>query len=200
MKTKMMKCMALILSLVCILCFPVQASAVSQGTDGTELEVVQPEKLEVFLGQAWSGVEFQLRTDAGKYPDPIPVDEDGILRLEIGGSENYFLTCQASRVEIPEPCDETTSADESGPVDETEAAEETAESTQSSSEEIMAGEEQDNTETTEVTLEEVSEDTVPVTHIVIFVLGLVIAVAALVLLQMHQKRNAMQEENADDDL
>lgn len=200
MKTKMMKCLALILSLVCILSFPVQASAVSQGTDGTELEVVQPEQLEIFLGQAWSGVEFQLRTDAGKYPDPIPVGEDGILRLEIGGSENYFLTCQASRVEIPEPGDETTPAEETESVDETKSAEEITESTQPSTEETMADEGMDATETTEVTVEEVPEDAIPVTHIVIFVLGLVIAVAALVLLQMHQKRNALREEDVDEDL
>lgn len=200
MKTKMMKCMALILSLVCILCFPVQASAVSQGTDGTELEVVQPEQLEIFLGEAWSGVEFQLRTDAGKYPDPIPVGEDGILRLEIGGSENYFLTCQTSRVEIPEHDDETTPAEETESVDETEAVGETAESTQPSTEETVADEGQDTTETTEVTVDEVPEDAIPVTHIVVFVLGLVIAIAALVLLQMHQKRNTLQEEDADDDL
>lgn len=174
MKTKMMKCLALILSLVCILCFPVQASAMSQGTDGTELEVVQPEQLEIFLGQAWSGVEFQLRTDAGKYPDPIPVGEDGILRLEIGGSKNYFLTCQASRVEIPEPGDETIPAEETEAVDETEAAEETAEAAQPSTEETAADDGQDATETTEITVDEVPEDAVPVTHIVIFVIGLVI--------------------------
>ena len=199
MKTKMMKCLALILSLVCILCFPVQASAVSQGTDGTELEVVQPEQLEIFLGRAWSGVEFQLRTDAGKYPDPIPVGEDGILRLEIGGSESYFLTFQASRVDIPEPGDETIPAEETESVDETEAAEETAESTQPSTEETTADDGQNATETTEINVDEVPEDAIPVTHIVIFAIGLIIAVAAMVLLQKHQKRNAMQEEDADDD-
>ena len=75
MKIKLMKCMALILSLICLLSFPVQASAASQGTEGTEQGIAKAEKLEIFLGEAWAGVEFQLRTDAGKYPDPIPVGE-----------------------------------------------------------------------------------------------------------------------------
>ena len=40
MKTKIMKCLALVLAMTCILCFPTPASATAQGTDGTELEVV----------------------------------------------------------------------------------------------------------------------------------------------------------------
>ena len=112
MKTKLLKCMALILSLVCLLSFPIQASATVQGTEGTEQEVVQPQQLEIFFGQAWAGVEFQLRTDAGKYPEPIPVGDNGILSLEIGGSEHYYLTCQATQVEAPVPEAEADSAEE----------------------------------------------------------------------------------------
>ena len=37
MKIKIVKAVALILAMLCILCFPIPASAVSQGTDGTEL-------------------------------------------------------------------------------------------------------------------------------------------------------------------
>ena len=103
MKTKIMKCLALVLAMTCILCFPTPASATAQGTDGTELEVVQPEKLEIQLGESWAGVAFELKTDAGMYPGVIPVGEDGILRLEIGGSTSYILTCMNSEVEIPEP-------------------------------------------------------------------------------------------------
>ena len=196
MKTKLMKCMALILSLVCLLSFPVQASATAQGTEGTEQEVVQPQQLEIFLGEAWAGVEFQLRTDAGKYPEAIPVGENGILSLEIGGSEHYFLTCQATQVEVPEP------EAESDPMDETEqtdaAAGETVEDT--AAENTENAESTDATETTEVTIDEVPQDTVPTTSIVIFAFGLLIAIAALVLMQMHQKRNKPQDCDADDDL
>ena len=68
-------------------------------TDGTEIQVVQPEQLEIQLGPAWTGVEFQLQTDAGLYPEPISVGEDGILRLEIGGSSRYVLSCLSSPVQ-----------------------------------------------------------------------------------------------------
>ena len=92
MKTKIIKAVSVVAAMACLLCFPVKASATAQqGTNGTELEVVQAQQLEIQLGQAWTGVEFQLRTDAGKYPDAIPVGEDGVLRVEIGGSETAFL-------------------------------------------------------------------------------------------------------------
>ena len=196
MKTKLMKCMALILSLVCLLSFPVQASATAQGTEGTEQEVVQPQQLEIFLGEAWAGVEFQLRTDAGKYPEAIPVGENGILSLEIGGSEHYFLTCQATQVEAPEPEAESDPMEET---DQTDAAtEETVED--AAAENTENAESTDATETTEVTIDEVPQDTVPTSAIVIFAFGLLIAIAALVLMQMNQKRNNAQDCDADDDL
>ena len=112
MKMKILKCVALVMAMVCILCFPVPASATSQGTDGTELEVIQPSNLEIQLGESWAGVEFELKTDAGMYPGVIIVGEDGVLRLEIGGSENYILSCLNSTVEIPIP-GETVPVDES---------------------------------------------------------------------------------------
>lgn len=69
MKTKLTKGILLILSLLCILCVPVTpVYAAQQGTDGSELQVVKAEQLEIQLGTSWSGVEFQLKTDAGVYP------------------------------------------------------------------------------------------------------------------------------------
>ena len=106
MKTKIAKAMALLLAMVCIFCFPVSASATAQGTDGTELEVIQPSNLEIQLGESWAGVEFELKTDAGMYPGVITVGEDGVLRLEIGGSENYILSCLNSSSDIPSTGDE----------------------------------------------------------------------------------------------
>lgn len=59
---------------MCILCFSViPVWAEPQGTDGTELQVAQPEQLEIQLGSEWAGVEFQMKTDAGLYPGTIPV-------------------------------------------------------------------------------------------------------------------------------
>ena len=106
MKTKLAKGILLILSLLCILCVPVTpVYAVKQGTDGSELQVVKAEQLEIQLGTAWSGVEFQLKTDAGVYPGAVKVGTDGVLRLEIGGSSRYILTCMNSSTSIPEPED-----------------------------------------------------------------------------------------------
>lgn len=196
MKTKMLKCIALVLSMVCLFCFPVQASAAAQGTEGTEQEIMQAQQLEIYLGQAWAGVEFQLRTDAGKYPEPIPVGENGILSLEIGGSEHYFLTCQASRVEAPLPEETVASTDET--LEMTENTEENA--TEASTEETVSDEATTATDSTEVTVDEEPENGIPTSHIVIFACGLLIAIAALVLLHMHQKRNNAQDCDADDDL
>ena len=193
MKIKLMKCMALILSLICLLSFPVQASAASQGTEGTEQGIAKAEKLEIFLGEAWAGVEFQLRTDAGKYPDPITVGENGVLSLEIGGSEHYFLTCQATRTEAPVPEDESVSGNETLAEGETlESTEETAEDTVETTDAT--------TEATEVIVEQIPDEGIPTSTVVIFAVGLLLAIAALVLMHMHQKRNSAQECDADDDL
>lgn len=208
MKTKIIKAVSVVAAMACLLCFPVKASATAQqGTNGTELEVVQAQQLEIQLGQAWSGVEFQLRTDAGKYPDAIPVGEDGVLRVEIGGSENYLLTCLASQVEVPSPedleaTDETVDPEETT-VDGTEEAE--TESTAATEE---SQESTEDTSEPEVTIEVTEPDgeegpamigNVPVAHVVIFVGGLVIAIALLVFMQMHQKNRQDAEAEDDDD-
>ena len=205
MKKKFIKAVSLVAALACLLCFPVKASAASQGTNGTELEVVQAQTLQVQLGEAWAGVEFQLRTDAGKYPDPIPVGENGILELEIGGSENYILTCLASRVEIPEPSE--TEATQEDAAEETAAADET-EATIDATDAATEG-----TEVTEMPTEDEEEPTVdadaeiakigdvPVTHVIIFAGGLIIAVALIIFMHMHQKnRNNLDDSNDDEDI
>ena len=194
MKKNILKCMALVLSLVCILCFPVPASATSQGTDGTELEVIQPQNLEIQLGESWAGVEFELKTDAGMYPGVIIVGEDGVLRLEIGGSENYILSCVNSSVEIPIPgetlpaTEDTVPANESG----TEAVEEldpTADPTE--------GTAPDQTEPA-------SEDDgtvagIPIAHIALFGGGLVIAVGGLIGIHFYQKKRESNRTDDDDE-
>ena len=55
MKTKLAKGILLILSLLCILCVPVTpVYAVQQGTDGSELQVVKAEQLEIQLGTGFT--------------------------------------------------------------------------------------------------------------------------------------------------
>jgi len=192
LKMKILKCVALVMAMVCILCFPVPASATSQGTDGTELEVIQPSNLEIQLGESWAGVEFELKTDAGMYPGVIIVGEDGVLRLEIGGSENYILSCLNSTVEIPIP-------GETVPVDE--STETVAEPT----EEAAPSEEADPTEDTtpdQTEPEEVPDGTVagiPIAHIALFGGGLVVAVGALVGIQFYQKKRENNRPEDDDE-
>lgn len=181
MKTKIWKCVALMLALMCILTFPIGASAAAQGTNGDEMQVATPEKLEIHLGQQWAGVTFELTTDYGKYPDPIPVGEDGVLRLEIGGSSSYVLSCLSSAEETPAP-------DETVPEDTTPSEEATT-----GTEDLV------DIETIEPVEEENTVSGIPVTNIVLFGGGLVLAVGALVGINLVQKRRAQSSNNADDE-
>lgn len=194
MKMKIAKVLAMVLAMVCLFCFPVSASATAQGTDGTELEVIQPQNLEIQLGENWAGVEFELKTDAGMYPGVITVGEDGVLRLEIGGSENYILTCMNSTVEVPEPNETLPAAEGTVPVDESGTVpSETEEVTADPSEgtvpsETEADAEQDNTVAG-----------IPVTHIALFGGGLVIAIVALIGIHFYQKRSGNFGDEEDDE-
>lgn len=194
MKMKILKCVALIMAMVCILCFPVPASATSQGTDGTELEVIQPQNLEIQLGESWAGVEFELKTDAGMYPGVITVGEDGVLRLEIGGSENYILTCMNSTVDIPEPGETLPATDETAPVDESgtepsDAVDPTADPTE-------------GTAPSETEIETNPEGIVagiPIAHLALFGGGLVIAIGGLVGIHFYQKKRQSNASDEDDE-
>ena len=190
MKLKIAKAIALIAALVCILCFPVPASAVSQGTDGTELQVLKPQNLEIHLGESWAGVEFELNTDAGKYPGVIPVGEDGVLRLEIGGSENYILRCLVSAVAIPAPNEaiptETEMSSESEPGnDSPNMNEESALSTEetfpaeASTEHTIAG--------------------IPIAHLTLFAGGLIVSAGTLTGIHISQKRRVAHVDYDEND-
>lgn len=195
MKMKIFKCMALVLAMVCIFCFPVPASATAQGTDGTELEVIQPQNLEIQLGESWAGVEFELKTDAGMYPGVITVDEDGVLRLEIGGSENYILSCLNSSVEIPEPgeilpAEVETAHTEGYAIEASEDEDATAdppESTGAAETDPAEGEEQGTLAG------------IPVTHIALFGGGLIVAIGALVGINFYQKRSGKNGDSEEED-
>lgn len=107
MKTNYMKGVIFLIAFVCIMLFPVQpVSATQQGTDGSELQVEQAQHLEIQLGEDWAGTAFQLKTDSGLYPGDILVDTDGVLRLEIGGSQSYILSCLNLNL-TPSETDET---------------------------------------------------------------------------------------------
>ena len=165
---------------MCILTFPIGVSAASQGTNGDEMQVATPEKLEIHLGQEWAGVTFELTTDYGKYPDPIPVGEDGVLRLEIGGSSSYVLSCLSSKAEAPAP-------GETVPSETTPSEDATV-----NKDELVDIEEVDPTESEE-------KSSIPTSHIVMFGGGLVVAIGALVGISYFQKRRAAQSGSDEND-
>ena len=190
MKIRIVKAFALILAMLCILCFPIPASAVSQGTDGTELQVMKPQNLQIHLGEEWAGIGFELTTDAGKYPGIIPVGEDGVLRLEIGGSENYILTCLNSAVAIPAP-------NESIPA----GTEMSSEAESGNDSPYMNEESASSTEET-IPAEASTENTIagiPIAHLTLFVGGLIVAAGTLTGIHINQKRRAAHIDYDEND-
>lgn len=190
MKVKIVKAVALILAMLCILCFPIPVSAVSQGTDGTELQVMKPQNLQIHLGEDWAGIGFELTTDAGKYPGIIPVGEDGVLRLEIGGSENYILNCLNSTVATPAP-------NESFPA----GTEMSSEAESGNDSPNMNKESASSTEET-VPAEASTEHTIagiPITHLTLFVGGLIVAAGTLTGIHISQKRRVAHVDYDEND-
>ena len=188
MKRNLLKAAALILAMICILCCRVPASAAGQGTEGTELQVMVPQNLEIQLGQNWAGVEFQLKTDVGMYPGVITVGEDGVLKLEIGGSENYILSCLNSGTPIPFP-------------EETVQVEQWTEQPMEPSEATEPKETMDTMviETMPQVGEEGTVAGIPVAHIALFGGGLVVAIGILVGIQICQKCSGKGRNEDDDD-
>lgn len=173
MKSKITKSILLVLSLVCMLCF--QISPVYANPDESQLQVATPAQLEIQLGSDWSGVEFELKTDAGLYPGTIVVGEDGVLRMEIGGSSSYILSCMNSGVAIPEPTQAP-------------ATTEGNETTESKTQEPQEEAEEKNTVAG-----------IPVLHIALFGGGLLLAVAALIGMRIVSKNRAVDADYEEDD-
>ena len=167
MKTKIFSMVFAIL----MLCCSMTTAFATQGTDGDELHVVEAQQLEIQLGTEWAGVEFMLRTDAGVYPGVIPVDETGVLSLEIGGSKTYILSCLQSSVAIPDVT-------------------------------LLQAPVTSETEPDKDDLEDIKdiEPAIPVSHIVMFVVGIIAAVGILIAIYISNKnRQIVQDDDEDDD-
>lgn len=174
MKTKKRSWQSLLFMVVAILALMMpQTVFATGGTDGTELQVAEPASLEIQLGTDWAGVEFELKTDAGVYPGDVIVGEDGVLRLEIGGSKSYILTCMSSSVAVPDP--------EQAPATTEESSESSAEETETAAaeENTIAG--------------------IPTMHLILFGGGMVIAIGTLVGLYVVKRRKQSNPQYQDDD-
>lgn len=173
MRAKHKRGILMALVMMCILGFSVVPIwAEPQGTDGTELQVAQPEQLEIQLGSEWAGVEFQMKTDAGLYPGTIPVGQDGVLRLEIGGSKSYVLTCMNSAAKAPSPT-QAPATTESQPEKQTEG------SSAEESSATVAG--------------------IPVLHLCLFVGGMVLSVGGLITMYVLKRRREDEGDYEYDD-
>ena len=174
MKHKSITSILLVLAMLSILCFPVQVLAeTKQGTTGDELQLMEAEKLEIQLGTEWAGVEFQLKTDAGLYPGTVKVGQDGVLRMEIGGSKSYILTCMNSAITVPEV---------------TQAPATTEPNT-----------EQNNSETDSAEEGSATVAGIPVLHIVLFAGGMVVAIGALIAMHVVKRRRENEPVYDEDD-
>ena len=146
----------------------------SKAQTAASCRVVKAEQLEVQLGASWSGVEFQLKTDAGVYPGAVKVEPDGVLRLEIGGSSQYILTCMNSSTSIPEPEDTADSTDRT-------QAPAATEQNSAPNEKAASG--------------------IPTLHIILFAGGMVIAIGTLIVMQIlrEKRENEAPDEEEDEE-
>lgn len=91
------------LFLTLILMLAMAPAALADTDENTPRITQQPDQLVLQLGVRWAGVEFELRTDAGRFPVPVVVDESGVLTMDLGGSTTYTLSCMNSSVPVPSP-------------------------------------------------------------------------------------------------
>ncbi len=164
--------LALVSILVVVCISAISVSAVTQGTNGDEMQIMQPEKLEIQLGAEWSGVEFQLKTDVGLYPGTVKVGTDGVLRMEIGGSSKYILSCLGSAVSVPKPSETATSTDTSQALNTTESKDNNKDGT-------IAG--------------------IPIAHIIVFAGGMTISIGTLIVLKTINKNKNNTGKNDEDE-
>ena len=170
----------------------------------------EPAKLILQLGPGWAGAQFELRTDAGMYPGPVVVGEDGVLRMDLGGSKTFTLSrvqgaAQGNTVAPPVnnampavdvPATGTTPGAAVAPS----ATDATAPTTDVDLDAFLAALTESGTEVPAeqpVAVEEPAEQGVPTKHILLFGVGILAAVAALVILSRLKKRRTDDDEEDD---
>lgn len=202
------KPMTLMMTMVVCLCVAfLFAPAIYADTDGTELKVTdQPEKLVIQLGAAWAGVEFELKTDAGLYPQPVVVSAEGVLSMELGGSKTYTLSAMDSPNSASDP-DAVTSApsqDETppSPEDEQQPSTPSSDSRQTDNPEQTDNLElTDNTDDTNQSGNELDNNFIkgiPNMHLFLFSGGLIACITVLVVMWVVKRRKNNRYNDSDD--
>lgn len=182
----------------------ISVSAENQGTDGTEIQVMEAEQLEVQLGKEWAGKEFQLKTDAGLYPGTITVGDDGVLRTELGGSRHYILTCMLTG--NPEDTEQTPATGNGWDAADAPDQEREMESRSGENASGETGTEVQQTAPADASTgaavkEGGDENTVagiPIKHLVLFSVGMAAAVGGLIAIHIAQKRREDQDDDEED--
>ncbi len=163
-------------------------------TDGTELKVTdQPEKLVIQLGPEWAGAEFELKTDMGVFPQPVVVNAEGILTMELGGSKTYTLSALQSAAPAPTVTtgDAELSAEESADAEETQQPEAPGESAPASTGEPDNAQPEGDTSDT--------GNGIPTLHLVLFIGGLGVSIAGLIFMRLRKKHKEFRDDHYTDD-
>ena len=164
----------------------------------------EPAKLILQLGPGWAGTQFELRTDAGMYPGPVVVGEDGVLRMDLGGSKTFTLSrVQGAAQPGSQPAAQATTA--APAADTPPAAAGTAPDAATTDADVdldafLAALTEPGTEVPTEQPQPQAEpapEGVPIKHILIFGVGIIAAVAALVILSRLKKRRADDDEEDD---
>lgn len=163
----------LIISICLAICCPV----VYADTDGTEPRVLdEPNKLVVQLGPEWAGVAFELKTDAGTYPQPLVVDDTGILSMEIGGSNTYILSCVGSKITASPP------------------------NTQVNQKSNVTNSKEQGPAATISESKPVETEGIPVLHLILFFGGLAVCIAGLIIMRIMKIRRQRHYEDDEWDV
>jgi hypothetical protein len=143
----------------------------------------QPDKLILELGPEWAGVAFELITDAGVFPVPVIVDASGVLRMDLGGSRSYTLSCVQEAVAVPSS--EAAAGNVTGAPPPPPTAPGVSAAADGDSDEGDA-----NPATT---------FGIPTSHLILFLGGLVVAVVSLIVMLYLKRRRESYEYYDDDD-
>lgn len=169
--------------------------------DSTLQVTAQPAKLILQLGPGWAGTQFELRTDAGMYPEPVVVSENGLLQMDLGGSKTYTL----SRVQTASPGGTTATAAVNAPVIESTIPDgsTTALTTDVDLDDFLAGLTEPGTEGSAEQPEQEGDPSAqgnPTKYILILGGGIIAAAVALVILTSLKKHRdeAYEEDDYDD--